>query len=117
MLTKVMKWSAIAALLGGILPQSLPDVGSVLHVVISTAAVIVLGQAASMRRYVWMTLFFLIACLFNPVFPLPFSGNYVTGIVTTYAAVLFFLSLELLTPKPTLSTASIADRISRRESL
>jgi hypothetical protein len=61
-----------------------------------------------MRRYVWMTLFLAVACLFNPVFPLAFS-NYMFGMMSTLAVLLFFFSLELL--KPRLSIASITDRM------
>jgi hypothetical protein len=116
MLTKVTKWSAIAALIGGTLSRSLPEIGLVLQFAVAAAAVIVLKQAATMRRYVWMALFLLVACLFNPVFPIPFS-NYVSGVVTTFAILLFFFSLELLKPKPRLSIASITDRMPGSESL
>jgi hypothetical protein len=116
MLTKVIKWTAIAALIGVALLRSLSGFGLVLQFVVAAAAVVVLTQAAKMRRYVWMTLFLLVACLFNPVFPVPFS-NYISGAVATFAALLFFFSLELLQPKPRLSIASITDRMPGSESL
>jgi Family of unknown function (DUF6804) len=116
MLTKVIKWSAIAALIGGALSRSLPGFGLVLQFVVAAAAVVVLTQAATMRRYVWMTLFLLVACLFNPVFPVPFS-SYIFGMVSTLAVLLFFFSLQLLQPKPRLSIASITDRMPGSESL
>jgi hypothetical protein len=110
MLLKVIKWGAIAALIGIALARSLPDVGLPLQFVVTGAAVIVLTQAATMRRYVWMTLFLMVACLFNPVFPVPFS-KYMSSLATTFAALLFFFSLELLKPKPRLALASIPDRM------
>ncbi len=116
MLTKVIKWSAIAALAGGALSRSLPDFRLMLLFVVAAAAAIVLTQAATMRRYVWMTLFLAVACLFNPVFPVPFS-NYISGLVSTFAVLLFFFSLELLKPTPRLSIASITDRMPGSESL
>jgi cytochrome bd-type quinol oxidase subunit 1 len=116
MLTKVIKWSAIAALIGGTLSRSLPGLGLVLQFAVSAAAVIVVIQAANMRQYVWMTLFLAVACLFNPVFPISFS-HYTTGVVTTFAVLLFFFSLELLKPKPRLSIASKTDRMPGSESL
>ena len=67
-----------------------------------------------MRRYVWMTLFLVVACVLNPVFPLAFS-NYMFAMVSTLAVLLFFFSLELL--KPRLSIASITDRMPGSESL
>jgi hypothetical protein len=116
MLTKVIKWSAIAALIGVALSRSLPGFGIILQFVVAVAAVVVLTQAAKMRRYLWMTLFLIVACLFNPVFPVPFS-QYACSMATTFAALLFFFSLELLKPTPRLSIASITDRIPGSESL
>ncbi|HEX9110661.1 MAG TPA: DUF6804 family protein [Terriglobales bacterium] len=116
MLTKVIKWSAIAALIGGAFLRSAPDYALPLSFVVVAAAVIVLTQAAIMHRYVWMTLFLVVVGLFNPVVPLPFS-NYVFGIASCYALLLFFFSLELLRPKPRLSVASITNRMPGSQSL
>jgi len=84
--------------------------------VVVTSAAVVLTQAARMRRYVWMTLFLLVICLFNPVVPVPFS-TYIFGLVSAFAVLLFFFSLELLRPKRRLSIASITDRMPGSESL
>ena len=116
MLTKIIKWSAIAALIGGAFLRSDPDYALPLSFVVVAAAVIVLTQAATMHRYVWMTLFLVVVGLFNPVVPLPFS-NYVFGIASCFALLLFFFSLELLRPKPRLSITSITDRMPGSESL
>ena len=117
MLTKIVKWSAIAALIGGTFLRSVSlSYGVLSQVVVATAAVIVLVQAATMRRYVWMTLFLLVACLFNPVFPVPFF-NYVSSAVSTFAVFLFFFSLELLPPRRRLSIVSITDRMPGSEAL
>jgi hypothetical protein len=116
MFTKVIKWSAIAALIGGALSRSLPGLGLVFQFAIAAAALIVLTQAAAMHRYVWMTLFLVVACLFNPVFPVAFS-SYIFAMVSALAVLLFFFSLELLQPKPRLSIASITDRMPGSESL
>jgi hypothetical protein len=116
MFTKVIKCSAIAALIGGVLSRSTPDFGLVLRFVVAAAAVVVLIQAATMRRYVWMTLFLIVAGLFNPFFPVPFS-DYVFGIASVFAVLVFFFSLEHLQPKPRLSVASITGRIRGSESL
>lgn len=116
MLTKVIKCTAIAALIGGVFFRSAPDFGLVLRFVAAAAAVVVLTQAATMRRYVWMTMFLVVAGLFNPFFPVPFS-NYIFGIASTSAVLLFFFSLERLQPKPRLSIASITGRMPGSESL
>ncbi len=80
------------------------------------AAAVVLTQAAKMRRFVWMTLFLSVVLLFNPIVPVPFS-NYIFGLVSIFAVILFFFSLELLRPKSKLSIASITDRMPGSESL
>lgn len=116
MLTKAIKCLAIAALIGGIFSRSAPDFGLLLRFVVVAAAVVVLTQAATMRRYVWMVLFLVTAGLFNPFFPVPFS-NYVFGVASTSATLLFFFSLERLQPKPRLSIASITGRVPGSESL
>lgn len=116
MLTKVIKWSAIAALAGSALSRSSPGVGLVFQFVVVAAAVVVLTQAATMRRYLWMSLFLVVACLFNPLVPVPFS-NYGFQITTAFAAILFFLSVELLKATPKLSITSITDRMPGSESL
>jgi Family of unknown function (DUF6804) len=116
MLTKIMKCSAIAALIGGVFLRSVSPYGLLSQVVVATAAAIVLVQAATLHRYIWMTLFLLVACLFNPVFPLPLS-NYISSIVSAVAVLLFFFSLELLQPKPRLSIASITGRMPGSEAL
>jgi len=116
LLTRIIKWGAIAALIGSAFSRSVPDIGLLLRFAVVVAAAVVLMQAASMRRYVWMALFLAVVCLFNPVFPVPFS-TYMSGIASAFAILLFFFSLELLQPKPRLSIASITDRMPGSESL
>jgi hypothetical protein len=116
MLTKVIKWTAIAALMGGALIGSFPDLEVVLQFVVVAAAVVVLAQAATMHRYVWAALFLLVALLFNPVLPIPFPV-YVSRLVQALTLSLFFFSLELLKPQPRLSIASITDRMPGSEAL
>ncbi len=116
MLTKIIKWSAIAALMEGGFWYSISSYRLLSQFVVATAGAIVLTQAARMRRYVWMALFLLVVCLFNPVAPVPFS-SYMFGIVSALTVLLFFFSLELLQPKRRLSIASITDRMPGSESL
>lgn len=116
MLTRIVKWCAIAALIGSAFLHSAPGFALTLQIVVVVAAAIVVGQAANMRRYVWMSMFFVVACLFNPVFPIPFSTNIFLG-TSTLAVVLFFFSLNLLQPSPRLSLASITNPLPGSESL
>ena len=105
MLTKTIMWSAIAALIGVALARSLPGVGLALQFVVAATAMVVLTQAAKMGRYVWTVLFLIAACLFNSLFPVPFS-SYMFSVATTFAALLFFFSLELFKPPSSLATAN-----------
>src|SRR5581483_8511584 len=106
MLTRLTKIAAIIALLVGLFVSRFPGYATILQFIVSTAAVVVLFQAANMRRYIWMTLFVITACLFNPVVPVPFSTR-LLGITSTFSLLLFFFSLELLRAKPRMSIDSI----------
>jgi len=116
MFTKITKWGAIAALIVGGFLHSTREYALFLQFVIVTASFVVLAQAATMRRYVWTALFLVVACIFNPVFAIPFS-HYNFGIASTFATLLFFFSLELLNPKSRLSVASTSDPVPDRELL
>ena len=116
MLTRAIKWTAIAALIGGALSRSSPYLAPVLQFVVTAAAVVVLTQAATTRRYLWVALFLAVACVFNPFFPVPLY-RYVFGVATMLSLLLFFFSLELLKPQHRLSIASITDRLPGSESL
>jgi len=116
MFIKTIKWGAIAALIVGAFLHSTRECALFLQLVVVTASIVVLAQAVTLRRYVWMALFLVVACVFNPVFAVRFS-NYNFGIASAFATLLFFFSLELLNPRSRLSVASTTDRVPRRESL
>ena len=116
MLTRLMKIGAIVALLVGLFAARSPGYGIILQFVVSAAAVAVLVQAAGMRRYLWVVLFVITACIFNPVVPFPFSTA-VLGAISTLALLLFWFSLGLLRPTRRLTMASITDRMPGSESL
>ncbi len=115
LLTKIIKWSAIAALREGGFWYSISSCRPLSQFAVA-AGTVVLTRAARMRRYVWMTLLLLAVCPFNPVASSPFS-NYITGIASAFTVLLFFFSLELLQPKRRLSIVSITDRMPGSESL
>jgi Family of unknown function (DUF6804) len=116
MITKALKWTAIAALTGGLLWRSSEVYSTLLQFVVSVVATVVIVQAAAMRRYVWMSLFLLAVSLFNPVLPLVLSRS-IYGLVSLLTALLFFFSVELLQPKRRLTIASITSRGPGSESL
>ena len=93
-----LSYQWLAVLIGGLFWRPLGGYGILLQFVVSAAAFVVLVQAAGMRQYVWMSLFLLVAGLFNPILPIGFS-KYVFVVVSTLTLLLFFFSLELLQPQ------------------
>ena len=114
--SKIVKWTAIAALVAGVFTRSAIGVAIILQLAVVVAAVIVLAQAVNLHRYAWVGSFLVIACLFNPVFPVPFS-NIVFGAASASAALLFIGSLSALKTKPRLSITSITDMVPSSEAL
>ncbi len=98
MLTRIIKVAAILALVAGLFAARFPDYAGWLQLVVSASAIVVLLEAAIMRRYLWMAWFVGVACLFNPVVPVQLSAQ-VLAIASTLAVLLFFFSLELLQPR------------------
>ncbi|HET7207853.1 MAG TPA: DUF6804 family protein [Terriglobales bacterium] len=116
MIAKILKCTAIAVLIGGLFWRPFGAYGTLLQFVVSASAIVVLVQAAGAHRYVWMSLFLLAACLFNPIVPLELSHqSFMAASILT--ALLFFFSIELLQPKPRLSNASMTGRRPGSESL
>ncbi len=68
MVINIVKYVAIAVLFGGVFTRSQTGLALILQFAVVAAAAVVLTQAATLHRYVWMTLFVLLACLFNPLF-------------------------------------------------
>jgi hypothetical protein len=116
MLTRILKWSAIAVLMGDLFWRPFAAYSTVLQFVVSATAIVVVVQAWGMRQYVWMILFLVAAGLFNPVLPVGFSNHTLT-LVSVLMVFLLFFSLHLLQPKPMLSIASTTDRMPGSESL
>jgi hypothetical protein len=116
MVINIVKYVAIAVLFGGVFTRSETGLALILQFAVVAAAVVVLTQAATLHRYVGMTLFVLLACLFNPLFPIPFSnkGFWAASII---AAFCFMWSVRALKTKPQLSIASITDLLPASEAL
>ena len=119
MLTKMMKWGSIAALL--ILATlnwgSSSDYRTVLAaLVVFASAIAVLMQSVSAGKYLWASAFLAISVLFNPALPimLPRSTFVMLDLI---CLLLFALSLAALKTSPRLSIASIIDRTPGSESL
>ena len=116
MLTKIMKWIAIAALLLGLFWHPFAESRRVLQLAVLAGAVAVLVQAVRAGKYMWIGLFVVVGCVFNPVRPFSFSPSLLL-ILDALTLVLFMVSLRGLETKPRLSIASITDRTPGSESL
>ena len=116
MLTRIMKWGSIAALV--VLAASWPSADNrtfVAAFVVCAGAFVVLVQATQARKYVWAAVFFAVCLLFNPIAPV--SVSRISFLLLDLACLgMFVASLSLLT-KPRLSIASITDRTPGSESL
>lgn len=121
MLTKMMKWITMAALLITAMlwrpaaswqfPQFL------LGFVVCFGAVVVAIQAVRANKYTWAGGFALIALLFNPLLPvLPFGGELGRSLVFI-SIVPFALSLAALRTQPLMSMPSITGRNPGSQSL
>ena len=116
MIAKILKWTAIAVLIGGLFWRPPGAYGTLLQFVVPAATIVVLVQAAGAHRYVWMRRFLLAACLFNPIVPLELSHqSFRTASILT--ALLFFFAIELQKSKAWPLNASITDRRPESESL
>jgi len=114
--TKIMKWTAVATLLLAVLGVPMMSRGAVLEVVVCVSSLLVVTQAIRAGKYFWTAGFLAIAVLFNPVVPLPLSGNAFLLLEWVCLAT-FLVSLAALRMQPTLSVPSITSRAPRSESL
>jgi hypothetical protein len=119
MLTRTMKWLAIAAL-GWLLValwHSSANYGTIVAAsAIWAAAIVVLVQAIRARSYVWAVPFIAIVAFFNPVWPVMFARNVFLWLDATCILV-FLVSIFLLNTQPRLSLASVTVLTPRGESL
>ncbi len=118
MITKLLKWSCIAALLmAALFWRSAPRYQIVLDIVICVGAWGIVPQALRARAYGWATAFVLLGVLFNPIVPVfRFAGLFsmllVLGCIAPFA-----ISLAALKTAPLLSVPSITGRNPGSESL
>jgi len=116
MLTTIMKYVAIAALLTVIFWHLPSNPRSYFDFVIAAAAVFVLVQAVQLRKYAWTAAFLLVGCVFNPIQPVAFSFGMLVALQIGAAAV-FAVSLVALRTSPRMTIASVIDSNPRTESL
>jgi len=116
MLTKIMKWSAIAVLLQAVLWRSSANYQLLLEFVVCAGAIVVALDAVNADEYVWATGFVAIALLFNPVAPVVLSRDMFFWLGWASVAT-FMASLVVLKPKPQLSLESLLARAQGIKSL
>jgi hypothetical protein len=114
--TKIMTWLAVAALLAAAIWSPSAGFRILLEFVVCAGAIVTIQQAANSSNYLAGAGFAIIALLFNPLVPLPFSrGMFLWLDVFCMAA--FLTSLVAFKTQPRLSIASITDRTPGSESL
>lgn len=109
MLTKIMKWSSIAALLvlAAANWRSPADYRTVLAaLVVALGPIVVLVQSVGGGKYIWAAAFLAVSVLFNPALPISFPRNTFV-MLDLVCLVLFAVSLAALKSTPRLSIPSI----------
>ena len=118
MLTRIMKWFSIAALLlAAMFWRSAADYQALLDFAVCTGAIVVVLQAVRAKEYRWATGFVAMALLFNPVVPVFRLSGPLSLLLVLVSIAPFALSLAALKTQPLLSIPSITDRTPGSESL
>ena len=116
MITKLMKWFPIAALVLGLFWGSSAGFPIGAEMVVFVAALVVTAQAFRTGKHFWWVAFVALAVVFNPSAPLTLSHQIFLGLdcvsITVFLASLLFLKWQ-----PILSMPSITDRTPGSESL
>jgi hypothetical protein len=118
MRTRLVKWLCIAVLfVAFVLWRLIADYEFPFRLVVCGGAAVVAVQAFRAARNRWMTVFLVIAFLFNPAIPLfPLAGGFGLAAIVL-AAGAFAVSFTALQSRPLLSIPSITDRNPGSESL
>jgi len=106
MVTRIMKWVSIAALLLAVLRLPTASYQILLEVVVCVTALLVVTQAVRTGKYFWAAGFIVIAVLFNPVVPVALSRKTSLWLDLVCLAA-FLVSLAALKTKPLLSIPGI----------
>ena len=118
MLTKIMKWSSIAALVVTVLfRETGENYRLVLNFGICMGAILVIRQALQAKQYVWAAGFIAIALLFNPMVVILRPVGYFFLLLVLIFLAMFGISLVALKTQDLLSIPSITDPSRVRRSL
>jgi len=114
--TMILKCTAILALVLAAPLKPTINLQVLLGFVMCATGMAVAAQAIRARKYVWAGVFFSIAALFNPVFPMePVYSRHLA--LSAACALAFLLSLFLLHNLPKRTMALIVHQDSQSESL
>lgn len=126
MLTRIMKWVSVVALVLGFLwnfpafhqEWSVRDGGymELFNMVVCLTALLVVAQAFRERKYFWATGFVAIAVLFNPIVPLTLSRKMFL-LLDSACVVTFLVSLARWQRRPVLSIPPITKSTPGSESM
>lgn len=116
MLTKIMKWISIAALLAALLWRPSGGYQLLLQFAICAGAILVVVQSYQVDKFRWGMVFIVIATLFNPISSPGLSPNVFLWL-DAISVGLFAVSLVVLKTQPRLSIASITHRTPGSEAL
>ena len=119
MLTRLMKWAALAATLclvplAWFAPAS--TVFAIIKFVVWAGAVVTVVQAARVRRFFWAAAFVIPAIVFNAAVPISLSRDVAVAIDLASAAI-FAMALYLMPKTELLTVLSVVDPSPRRASL
>jgi hypothetical protein len=118
MLTKIMKWVSMAALLlAAMFWGSAANYRFLLASVVCLGASIVVVQAIRAKEYAWAVGFVAMALLFNPIVPVFRLSGQLNLLLVLACIAPFAVSLVALKTQPLLSIPSITDRNPGSESL
>jgi hypothetical protein len=116
-LTRIMKWTSLIALLGALFFwRPAGGYAIMLQFVVCISASLVAVQAARSGKQLWAIAFAGLAVLFNPVVTVPISRSVFLGI-SALCFTMFLASLKFLKTAPKLSVPSITYPGSRSQSL
>lgn len=117
MLTTIMKWTSLIALLGApLFWRSAGGYAIMLQFVVCLSAMLVALQAARSGKQLWAIAFFGLALLFNPVITVPVSRSVFLW-MNVLCLGMFLASLKFLKAAPRLSIPSITYSGPRSQSL
>ena len=109
MLTEIMKWASVVALMVAVFGwHSSLNVRVLVQFIVCAAAALVFVQAMRASKRLWAAGFLGVAVLFNPVLPVAFSRS-IFFAVDAICLAMFLFSVAFLASSPRLSAVSIRD--------